>query len=188
MNKRDGRVLTRRDFLYTATGVAAASAASGAIWPLIRQLAPNDREKAAGEPVEVDISAISPGQLVTVIWRGKPYFIRHLTDEEQAAAQSADEDESVFRDFESSNQRIILTNDKNKRNAWAVVSANCTHLGCVPKKVNAGFEGWVCPCHGSKFDVTGRVIKGPAPTNLPLPPHTFATKDLLVIGVDKTEA
>ncbi len=176
---------TRRDFLYIATGAAGAVAAVGVGTVLVSQMGPNAAERAAGAPVEIDISAIEEGQVIVAVWRGKPYFIRHLTDEEVAAAQSAEE--SGFSDFEAADVRLGAPAD-GKEGKWTIVAANCTHLGCIPTKVDTGFEGWFCPCHGSKFDVTGRVIKGPAPTNLPLPPYNFASDTTLVIGADKAGA
>lgn len=175
---------TRRDFLYLATGAAAAVAVGGIALPLVSQLAPNDREKAAGAPVEIDISAVEPGMQLVVIWRGKPYFIRHLTDKEVAAVEEAPQGE--FRDFVAADTRIAAAEGEKKE--WTVVAANCTHLGCVPTKVESGLEGWICPCHGSKFDVIGRVMKGPAPTNLPLPPYEFASNGRLIIGQEKAGA
>ncbi|EFL91001.1 ubiquinol-cytochrome c reductase iron-sulfur subunit [Ahrensia sp. R2A130] len=176
---------TRRDFLYIATGAAAAVAAGGVVWPLVAQMAPNDREKAAGAPQEIDVSSIEPGMVVTVVWRGKPYFIRHLTEEEVAAAADASQD--IFRDFETTDIRLSAAGEGDDTGkSWAVMAANCTHLGCVPSKVEPDgdnlLDGWVCPCHGSKFDVTGRVTKGPAAINLPLPPYRFASAESLVIG------
>ena len=176
--------VTRRDFLYIATGAAGAVAVAGAAWPLVSQMGPNDREKAAGGPVEIDISAIEPGMLVTMIWRGKPYFIRHLTEKEVKAASDAPK--SDFRDFAEADARIAAPEGGSAE--WTIVAANCTHLGCVPTKVDTGLEGWTCPCHGSIFDVTGRVMKGPAPTNLPLPPYNFASAEKLVIGAEKSGA
>ena len=134
--------------------------------------------------MEIDISAVEPGMLITIIWRGKPYFIRHLTDAEVASAKKAPE--SDFVDFAAAEGRIAAVDGTDSE--WAIVGANCTHLGCVPTKVDTGLEGWVCPCHGSKFDVTGRVMKGPAPINLPLPPFNFASAEKLVIGADKAGA
>ncbi|MGI9367102.1 MAG: ubiquinol-cytochrome c reductase iron-sulfur subunit [Rhizobiaceae bacterium] len=169
---------TRRDFLYIATGAAGAAAVAGIAWPLVAQMGPNEREKAAGAPVEIDVSAIEPGMLITVIWRGKPYFIRHLTEAEVKSA--IDAPVADFRDYAPADTRIAVAGDSAAE--WAIVGANCTHLGCVPTKIDTGLEGWLCPCHGSKFDVTGRVMKGPAPTNLPLPPFEFASEDKLIIG------
>lgn len=170
--------VTRRDFLYIATGAAGAVAVGGIVWPLVAQLGPNEREKAAGAPVEVDISSVEPGVQITVIWRGKPYFIRHLTEEQVKTAKDAPQAE--FRDYQSADERLAAAEGASAE--WTIVGANCTHLGCVPTKVEEGLDGWLCPCHGSKFDVTGRVTKGPAPTNLPLPPFTFASEEQIIIG------
>lgn len=176
--------VTRRDFLYIATGAATTVAVVGTVWPLVAQMAPNEREKAAGAPVEIDVSAIEPGMLITVTWRGKPYFIRHLTEEEVASAKQAPQ--SDFRDFQAADARIAAAEGADPR--WAIIAASCTHLGCIPTKVDTGLEGWLCPCHGSKFDVTGRVMKGPAPTNLPLPPFVFASEEKLIIGQESAGA
>lgn len=184
---------TRRDFLYLATGAAAVVAVGGIAWPLVAQLAPNAREEAAGAPVEIDVSSVEPGMQLTVIWRGKPYFVRRLTEDEIKQVREAPQD--VFRDYVEAGERIAEPGKAEGAEAtpdgaseWAVVAANCTHLGCVPTKVETGLEGWVCPCHGSKFDVVGRVMKGPAPTNLPLPPYNFASADRLVIGEEGSKA
>ncbi|MEM1316919.1 MAG: ubiquinol-cytochrome c reductase iron-sulfur subunit [Pseudomonadota bacterium] len=182
MSSTDTEV-TRRDFLYLATGAASVVAVGGVAWPLIAQMAPNAREVAAGAPVEIDVSAIEPGMMVTVVWRGKPYFIRHLTEAEVAAATDAEQ--GLFRDYQSADVRLAAAGEGTTKN-WAVMGANCTHLGCVPSRVEAdgenALDGWICPCHGSKFDVTGRVTKGPAAENLPLPPFNFASAEALVIG------
>ncbi|MEL6750947.1 MAG: ubiquinol-cytochrome c reductase iron-sulfur subunit [Pseudomonadota bacterium] len=184
----------RRDFIYLATGAAGVIAVGGIAWPLVAQMAPNAREEAAGAPVQLDVSGIEPGQVVTVVWRGAPYFVRHLTDEEITLASDAPE--TTFRDFAPLAARTagpgitpVAVTDGNDAAAtggdvgrWAIMAANCTHLGCVPSQVDAGLDGWVCPCHGSIFDVTGRVTKGPAAVNLPLPPFNFASEEVLVIG------
>lgn len=175
---------TRRDFLYIATGAAGAVAVAGAVWPLVSQLAPNAREVAAGAPVDVNISAIEPGSVVKVIWRGASYFIRRLTDAE--IAQANDAPQGNYIDFVPANQRLAGPEDGKKE--WAIYGANCTHLGCIPSEVAGNFDQWRCPCHGSKFDATGRVTKGPAPTNLPQPPFVFASGEQLVIGTDKVGA
>lgn len=176
---------TRRDFLYIATGAAAATAGVGVVIPMVSQLAPNAREVAAGAPIELDISAIEPGQQVVVTWRAKPYFVRHLTDAEVKAAEDAAEGE--FIEFAKAGERIATPEGATSK--FAIVGASCTHLGCIPTKVDAaGLNGWICPCHGSKFDVTGRVTKGPAPINLPLPPYVFASDAQLIIGTDKVGA
>jgi len=177
----NGHDAGKRDFLFIATGAAGAVAAGGIAWPLVASLGPNAKERAAGAPTEIDISAIEEGQQVVVIWRGAPYFIRKLTGEEVTAATDAQQD--VFRDFAPADQRIASAEGADAK--WTIVAANCTHLGCVPTKVADGLDGWICPCHGSKFDVTGRVTKGPAAVNLPLPPFVFANEETLVIGSEQ---
>ncbi|MEE9376130.1 MAG: ubiquinol-cytochrome c reductase iron-sulfur subunit [Rhizobiaceae bacterium] len=174
----------RRDFLYIATGAAGAVAVGGIAWPLVSQMGPNKQVQAAGGPVEIDVSSVEPGMQLTVVWRSKPYFVRHLTKAEITAATNASLDE--FRDFQEAKARIAAPSGGAAE--WTIVSASCTHLGCIPTKVDVGLEGWLCPCHGSKFDVTGRVLKGPAPTNLPLPPFDFVSADKLIIGLDKKGA
>ena len=171
----------KRDFLFIATGAAGVVAVGGIVWPLIASLGPNASEQAAGAPTEIDVSAIEEGQQVVVIWRGAPYFIRRLTEEEVTAATEASQD--VFRDYAPVEGRIASVEGSDAK--WTIIAANCTHLGCVPTKVDVGLDGWVCPCHGSIFDVTGRVTKGPAPVNLPLPLYVFASEDTLVIGTDQ---
>ena len=175
---------TRRDFLYIATGAAAATAGVGVVWPLVSQLAPNAREVAAGAPIELNISAIEPGSLVKVLWRGATYFVRRMTDDEISAAESASD--SGYIDFVPAQTRIAGPEGGKKE--WAIYAANCTHLGCIPTEVEAGLNQWLCPCHGYRFDATGRVTKGPAPTNLPQPPFVFASDTQLVVGTDKVGA
>lgn len=180
-NHGDGN---RRDFLYIATGAAGAVAGVGVVWPLVSQLAPNAQEVAAGAPVEVDVSSVEPGGLVKVTWRSSSYFIRRLTADEIGQAEAAPE--ANYRDFVPATAR--LSGPEGGAQEWAIYSANCTHLGCIPTEVSKGFDQWNCPCHGSKFDATGRVTKGPAPTNLPQPPFVFANDGLLVVGTDKLGA
>lgn len=181
-NPHDSDV-TRRDFLYIATGAAGAAAVAGIAWPLVAQMGPNAREVAGGAPIEVDITAIEVGQVVTVTWRGSKYFVRHLTAEEVASAQDASE--GGFIEFVPAANRI--SGPDGGEAVWSVYGANCTHLGCIPTEVTSGVSSWTCACHGSKFDVTGRVTKGPAPINLPQPPLVFASAEKLVIGTDKLE-
>lgn len=171
----------KRDFLFIATGAAGVVAVGGIAWPLVSSLGPNDSERAAGAPTEIDVSSLEEGQQVVVIWRGAPYFIRKLTEDEVTAAEEAKQD--VFRDYAPADQRIASAEGSDTK--WTIVGASCTHLGCIPTKVAEGLDGWICPCHGSKFDVTGRVTKGPAPVNLPLPPYVFASEETLIIGTDQ---
>ncbi len=175
---------TRRDFLYLATGAAGVVAVGGIATPLVSQLAPNARAVAAGAPVELNIAEIEAGEVVKVEWRKATYFVRRLTDQEIKEANEAPE--ANYRDFVTAEQRLAGAEDGKKE--WSIYAANCTHLGCIPSEVEGNFEQWLCPCHGSKFDATGRVTKGPAPVNLPQPPFVFASADKLVIGTDKLGA
>ena len=175
-----GEMPTRRDFIYVATGMMGAVGVAGAVWPFIDQMRPDAAVLAAGQPIEVDASSIEDGQAITVTWRGKPYFVRKLTEAEVEAASGLGEGD--MKDFVPAGDR--LSGPDGTQN-WVIVSANCTHLGCVPQVVENGAEGWYCPCHGSVFDMTGRILRGPAASNLPNPPFVFASESTLVIGSDQ---
>ncbi|MEM7300778.1 MAG: ubiquinol-cytochrome c reductase iron-sulfur subunit [Pseudomonadota bacterium] len=178
---------TRRDFLYIATGAMGAVGVAGVAWPLINQMNPDAATLAAGAPVEVDVSSVEPGQQIVVKWRGKPHFVRHLTEAEIKAAKDLPAGDQ--KDPAPADQRLGgPEGEGDGSEAWTVVAANCTHLGCVPTMVNGSIEGWSCPCHGSIFDVAGRILSGPAPVNLPLPPYVFASEEVLVIGSDTAGA
>lgn len=176
----EGDMPTRRDFIYVATGMMAAVGAVGVAWPFVASMAPDADVLAAGQPVSLDVSTVEPGATITVTWRGKPYFVRHLTETEVAAAGTLGEGD--MKDFAPVPERI---GGPDGAATWAIVGANCTHLGCVPNIVDAEPEGWFCPCHGSVFDMTGRILRGPAATNLPLPPYVFADESTLIIGTDQ---
>jgi ubiquinol-cytochrome c reductase iron-sulfur subunit len=127
---------------------------------------------------EVDISHVEVGQAITIKWRGKPVFIRHRTPEEIKAAESVDI--STLRDPQSDQQRV-------EKPDWLIVVGVCTHLGCVPQGQKPGeprgqFGGWFCPCHGSEYDTSGRIRRGPAPLNLAVPQYTFESDTLVKIG------
>jgi ubiquinol-cytochrome c reductase iron-sulfur subunit len=176
---------TRRDFMYVATGMLGVVGVAAFAWPFIDQMRPDAAVRAAGQPVDIDVSSIEAGQAIIVTWRGKPYFVRKLTEEEIAASSGLGE--SDMKDFQPADQRISGPADEATKD-WVVVSANCTHLGCIPKVVESGAEGWACPCHGSVFDMTGRILRGPAAINLPLPPYVFASDTKLIIGTDTAGA
>ncbi|WP_273511541.1 ubiquinol-cytochrome c reductase iron-sulfur subunit [Phreatobacter oligotrophus] len=158
----------RRDFLFLATGAAAAVGGAAAIWPFISQLAPDAGTIAAGAPIEIDLASIPAGGQIKILWRGKPYFVRNRTDAEIKAAQ--DVDVKTLRDPQPDAARV-----KEGHAKWLITAANCTHLGCVPLGNQGDYGGWFCPCHGSHFDTSGRIRKGPAPTNLPIPQYTFVS-------------
>ncbi|WP_127072827.1 ubiquinol-cytochrome c reductase iron-sulfur subunit [Pelagibacterium lentulum] len=165
---------TRRDFLYVATGAVGAVGVAAVVWPLIDQLNP-DASVLALASAQFDLSPIAEGSSVTVMWRGMPVFIRHRTQAEIEAARAVDV--ATLRDPESDADRV-----KEGHEQWLVMVANCTHLGCVPVGESGDYDGWFCPCHGSQFDTAGRIRRGPAPTNLVVPPYEFLTDTLIEIG------
>ena len=170
---------TRRDFLYVATTGVGAVGAALAAWPLIDQMNPS-ADTLALASTEVDISAIEVGQSVTVKWRGKPVFIRRRTEAEIAEAAAVDV--NLLPDPQTDAERV-----QEGRTEWLILVGVCTHLGCVPQGQRVGdnrgdYGGWFCPCHGSHYDTSGRIRKGPAPLNLPVPEYVFAADDRIVIG------
>lgn len=177
----DGDMPTRRDFIYVATGMMGVVGAGAVAWPFIDQMRPDGAVRAAGLPIEVDLSAIEPGGTIVVTWRSRPYFIRQLTDDEIAAADTLGAGD--MKDYVPAEERIAGP-DGAATNNWVIVSATCTHLGCVPNTVDNAPEGWFCPCHGSVFDNVGRILRGPAAANLPLPPYVFADETTLIVGSD----
>ena len=175
VSKNTSQEPTRRDFLYVATGVAGAVAVGGALWPFVSQLAPDAQTVAAGAPVDLDLAPIAEGQGVKLFWRGKLIFVRHRTAKEVQEAQKVDL--AILPDPQADAARV-----KEGKSQWLVVYGNCTHLGCVPIGQSGDYNGWFCPCHGSQFDTSGRIRKGPAPTNLPIPPYAFLTDTKIQIG------
>ena len=163
---------TRRDFLYVATGTFGAIGATFTAWPLVDQMNP-DRSVLALASTEVDLAGIDAGQGITVKWRGKPVFIRHRTAREIQRAQLTKLE--VLPDPQSDADRV-------KRPEWLVMIGICTHLGCVPLGQRGEFDGWFCPCHGSHYDTSGRIRKGPAPANLEIPPYKFLSETKIKIG------
>jgi ubiquinol-cytochrome c reductase iron-sulfur subunit len=181
-----GTGVTRRDFLLIATGAFAAVGAAASLWPLIDQMNP-DASALALASTEVDLSAIEAGQSITVMWRGKPVFIRNRTDAEIQAARDVSLDE--LKDPLARNANLdsnAPATDENRaiadREAWLVMVGVCTHLGCVPLGQQGDYGGWFCPCHGSQYDTAGRIRRGPAPENLLIPPLTFTDETTLRIG------
>jgi ubiquinol-cytochrome c reductase iron-sulfur subunit len=145
---------------------------AGIAWPFVNQMNPDAATVAAGAPVEVDLSPIAAGQSITVTWRGKPIFIRHRTEKEIEEARAADT--ASLPDPEKDIQRL-RTFEREAQAQWLVVVGSCTHLGCVPVKNSGDYHGWYCPCHGSHYDTSGRIRKGPAPKNLVVPEFEFVT-------------
>ena len=163
---------TRRDFLYIATGAVGAVGAAALAWPFIDQLNP-DASVLALASIEVDLSSIDEGGAVTVTWRGKPVFIRHRTAAEIETANAVDISE--LRDPQTDAERV-------QRPEWLVMMGICTHLGCVPLGEKGEYDGWFCPCHGSHYDTSGRIRKGPAPLNLEVPEYAFIEDNRIKIG------
>ncbi|WP_245300273.1 ubiquinol-cytochrome c reductase iron-sulfur subunit [Methylocystis bryophila] len=150
----------------------ATVAAGAAVWPLIAQMNPDASTRALAS-IDVDIAAIAPGQIVTVKWRGKPVFIRHRTPAEIAAAEETPL--ASLPDPQPDSARV-------KKPEWLVVIGVCTHLGCIPLGHEGEFGGWFCPCHGSTYDVSGRIRSGPAPANLDVPEYSFLSDTKIKIG------
>lgn len=168
---------TRRDFLNLMTTSLAGFGALAVAWPLIHSLNPS-KDVLALASVEVDLSAIEVGQAVTVKWRGKPVFIRRRTEEEIKQAEEVDL--ATLRDPQPDEARV-------QKPEWLILVGVCTHLGCVPQgqkpaEPRGQYGGWFCPCHGSEYDTSGRIRRGPAPLNLPVPEYTFESDTLVKIG------
>lgn len=167
----------RRDFLLYSTTTLGVAGVAVAAWPFIHSINPA-KDVLALASTEVDLSAVEEGMAITVMWRGKPVFIRHRTADEIAKAVSVNIDD--LKDPQADADRV-------QKPEWLVVVGVCTHLGCIPSGQNLGdtkgeFGGWYCPCHGSNYDTSGRIRKGPAPFNLPVPPYAFTGDKSIVIG------
>ena len=167
-----GKKNNRRDFLFTATYAVGAVGLGATIWPFIDQMNPDSSVKALAT-TEVDISQIEPGKTVTVLWRGKPVFIKRRTQSEISEAQSVNLDELKHPEKDQ---------DRVKKAVWLVMMGICTHLGCVPLSDKGEYNGWFCPCHGSHYDSSGRIRKGPAPTNMEVPKYAFIDDNTIKIG------
>ncbi|KNG94544.1 ubiquinol-cytochrome c reductase iron-sulfur subunit [Pseudaestuariivita atlantica] len=187
MSHADDHAGTRRDFLFYATGGAGAVVTGAAVWPLINQMNPSADVRALSS-IRVDVSAVEPGTQLTVKWLGKPVFIRRRTEEEIADARSVDV--SALPDPVARNNNASAPLDATDENRaldetgeWLVMIGVCTHLGCVPLGDGAGdFGGWFCPCHGSHYDTSGRIRKGPAPENLLVPVAEFVDETTIKLG------
>ncbi|MBL6608133.1 MAG: ubiquinol-cytochrome c reductase iron-sulfur subunit [Paracoccaceae bacterium] len=177
---------TRRDFLYYATAGAGAITAGAAVWPLVNQMNPSADVKALSS-IRVDISEIEPGTQLTVKWLGKPVFIRRRTEDEISEARGVAMDDLIDLSARNNNAPELDAADENRAldetGEWLVMMGVCTHLGCVPLGDGAGdFHGWFCPCHGSHYDTSGRIRKGPAPENLPVPVAAFVDDTTIKLG------
>ena len=162
----------RREFIFTATYAVGAVGVGATIWPLIDQMNPDASVKALAS-TEVDVSNVEKGQSITVLWRGIPVFIRRRTDEEIAEARDVNLEELKHPEKDE---------DRAKDPEWLVMLGVCTHLGCVPLGDKGEYGGWFCPCHGSHYDTSGRIRKGPAPTNMEVPKYEFVNSNTIKIG------
>lgn len=178
-NSLEKKEPTRRDFLLLTVSAVGAVGAGYFAWPFLDSMNPA-ADVLAQSTIDVDLSPIQEGQSITVVWRGKPVFVRHRTSAEiQAAEQVALSD---LMDPESDQDRV-----KKDHGAWLVVIGICTHLGCIPTgnsptQERGKYGGWACPCHGSLYDTSGRVRRGPAPSNLAVPPYRFLSDKIIRIG------
>lgn len=165
---------TRRDFIVLTASAFAGVGAAAVVWPLINSMNPS-AEVLALASTEVELSHIQVGQSITVMWRGKPVFIRHRTAEEITAAR--DVTLAELPDPQSDEDRV-----KQGHDAWLVMVGICTHLGCIPLGQQGEYGGWFCPCHGSQYDTSGRIRKGPAPINMVIPEYVFLSDTKIRIG------
>ncbi|UUX51461.1 ubiquinol-cytochrome c reductase iron-sulfur subunit [Nisaea acidiphila] len=168
---------TRRDFINVASGAVGAVGAAAAVWPFINQMNPA-ADTLALASTEVDLSAIEEGMSITVVWRGKPVFIRHRTADEISIAE-----ETPLSDLPDPTPDA----ERVEKPEWLILIGICTHLGCVPlgqktTEPRGDYGGWFCPCHGSHYDTSGRIRKGPAPLNLAVPPYVFTDDAAIRIG------
>ncbi|MEM7022264.1 MAG: ubiquinol-cytochrome c reductase iron-sulfur subunit [Pseudomonadota bacterium] len=168
---------TRRDFLYLVTGATTVVGAAVLVWPLVDAMNPA-ADTLALASTEVDLSGVEEGMAITVQWRGKPVFIRHRTPEEIEEARAVDL--AALPDPELDEMRVVEPQ-------WLVMVGVCTHLGCVPlgqkpSDPHGEYGGWFCPCHGSHYDTSGRIRKGPAPLNLTVPDYAFTDESTIRIG------
>ncbi len=194
-DSHEGAEPTRRDFIHIMTATVAGVGAVGTIVPMVDQMNPDASVRALSTK-EVDLSGIERGQAIKVMWQGKPVFVRHRTEEEirdaEAVQLSALKDDlarnaNLASKAEATDADRVTAADGKARPEWLVLVGVCTHLGCIPLgtaqgEVRGDFNGWFCPCHGSHYDLAGRVRKGPAPENLQVPPYQFVSDTTIRIG------
>lgn len=194
MNDQEKIDKTRRNLLV-ATSVVGGAAGVGAAVPFVASMLPSERAKAAGAPVEVDLSKLAPGELSIIEWRGKPVWVIRRTKEMLDSLKAAEPRLTDPASKSSEQPKYAMNEYRSAKPELMVMEGVCTHLGCSPQlkaadaKAEMGSDwvgGFYCPCHGSKFDYAGRVFRGaPAPTNLKVPPYTFVSEGTLVIGEDQ---
>jgi ubiquinol-cytochrome c reductase iron-sulfur subunit len=171
--------VTKRDLLQLVATAGAAIGIGAIAWPFVDSMNPS-KDVLALSSVELDLTPVVEGQGITIVWQGKPIFVRHRTAAEIKEVQSVPLGQLI--DPEPESARVKAGHEQ-----WAILIAICTHLGCVPlgnkpSDPRGEFGGWFCPCHGSQYDVSGRVRHGPAPANLPLPPYAFTSDTKIKVG------
>jgi len=174
-----GDDVTRRDFIFIATGAVGAVGVLATVWPLIDQMNPAADTRALAT-TEVDLSAVAEGQQIVVTWQGKPVFVRHRTATEIAAAQR--DDYVTLRDPQTDAERLAQSDGQAGKAPYIILQAACTHLGCVPTFAEGDYNGWLCACHGSQYDTSGRIRRGPAPLNLAVAPYVYQSDTAIRIG------
>ncbi len=190
----DGVNATRRRFLTAATSVVGAAGVVGVAVPFVGSWNPSAKAKAAGAPVKFDVSKLEPGEMKVVEWRGKPVYVVRRTEESLKSLEGRDDELKDPGSVDAEQPEYVTGLSRSIKDEFLVLIGLCTHLGCAPKyrpEVGAsdlgGSEwlgGFFCPCHGSKFDLSGRVYKGvPASANLVVPPYSYESEFVLVIGV-----
>ena len=165
---------SRRDFIHVAAAAGAVGAAAAIAWPVVDQMSPSSDVLALAS-IEQDISKVALGQEIVIKWQGKPVFVRHRTPKEIADARASDH--ADLRDPQTDAERV-----KPGKAEWLILVGICTHLGCVPTFGQGEYGGWLCPCHGSQYDTSGRIRKGPAPKNLAVPDYAFLSDTKVKIG------
>jgi ubiquinol-cytochrome c reductase iron-sulfur subunit len=169
----------KRDFIFLAAGALGAIGAANVGWALVKQMDKAADTLALGS-IDIDVGKVAEGQQLKVLWRGKPVFVRHRTAEEIAAAE--DVDLADLPDPETDDQRLVAGPDGNLKPQYLVQVGVCTHFGCVPVGEQGDYDGWFCPCHGSHYDTSGRIRKGPAPRNMEVPPYEYLSDTVIKVG------
>jgi len=169
----------KRDFIFIATGAAAAAGAVSLGWPLVAQMGKAADTLAAGS-IEIDVSKIAEGQQLKMLWRGAPVFVRHRTAAEIEAAETVEL--SKLPDPQTDDSRLVAKPDGNIDPRFLVMVGVCTHFGCIPVGESGDYDGWYCPCHASHYDTSGRIRKGPAPRNMAIPDYTYISDSVIKVG------
>jgi len=176
--------VTRRDFLYVATGAVGAVGVAVTAWPFVDQMNPSAAVLALSS-VEVDLAPVAVGQQVVVKWRGHPLFVRHRTAKEIADAKAvavSDLPDPLARNLNLPDSAPATDANREIKAEYLILLGVCTHLGCTPTAFEGDYGGWLCHCHGSQYDTAGRIRKGPAPQNLQVPPYSFLSNTRIKVG------